>query len=117
MSEGSLGELSALLNAAAVYAIKTGIEQINERVLAAIGLGAAVRTPSPGRAPCLSMVCPVSWPIHCKPYDEEVLSSWVSRLSWAYGTNPALLYRTRAAACSVAYRPGYGDRRGSCCYW
>ena len=28
------------------------------------------------------------WPIHCKPYDDEVLSSWVSRLSRAYGTMP-----------------------------
>jgi type II secretory pathway predicted ATPase ExeA len=36
LSEGSLGELAALLSAAAVYAIKTDIEQINERVLAAI---------------------------------------------------------------------------------
>jgi hypothetical protein len=28
------------------------------------------------------------WPIHCKPYDDEVLSSWLTRLSRAYGTNP-----------------------------
>jgi type II secretory pathway predicted ATPase ExeA len=36
LSEGSLGELSALLNAAAIYAVKSGTEQINEPVLAAI---------------------------------------------------------------------------------
>ncbi len=35
-SEGSLGELSALLTAAAIYATQTGIEQINDEVLAAI---------------------------------------------------------------------------------
>jgi hypothetical protein len=29
------------------------------------------------------------WPIHCKPYDDEVLSSWLSRLSRAYGAEPA----------------------------
>ena len=36
LSEGHLGELSALLTAAASYAVKTGTEQINERVLATI---------------------------------------------------------------------------------
>jgi hypothetical protein len=36
LSEGNLGELSALLSAAAIYAVKTGTEQINEPVLAAI---------------------------------------------------------------------------------
>jgi hypothetical protein len=36
LSEGSLGGLSALLSAAAIYAVKTGTEQINEPVLAAI---------------------------------------------------------------------------------
>jgi hypothetical protein len=35
-SEGSLGELSALLTTAAIYAIETEIEHINEAVLAAI---------------------------------------------------------------------------------
>jgi hypothetical protein len=35
-SEGSLGELSALLTAAAIYAAQTGIEQINDEVLTAI---------------------------------------------------------------------------------
>ena len=35
-SEGSLGELSALLTAAAIYAVQTEIEQVNEEVLAAI---------------------------------------------------------------------------------
>jgi type II secretory pathway predicted ATPase ExeA len=34
LSEGSLGELAALLTAAAIYAIRSGIEQINEKVLA-----------------------------------------------------------------------------------
>jgi hypothetical protein len=29
------------------------------------------------------------WPIHCKPYDDEVLSSWLVRLSRAYGADPA----------------------------
>ena len=54
------------------------------------------------------------WLIHCKPYDEEVLSSWVSRLSWAYGTEPRRFCTALGlAACSVAYRPGYGDRRGA----
>ncbi|HEY7711072.1 MAG TPA: TniQ family protein, partial [Candidatus Entotheonella sp.] len=28
------------------------------------------------------------WPIHCKPYGDEVLSSWLARLSRAYGTDP-----------------------------
>jgi Bacterial TniB protein len=36
LSEGSLGGLSALLSAAAIYAVKTGTEQINEPVLAAV---------------------------------------------------------------------------------
>jgi len=35
-SEGSLGELSALLTAAAIHAVETQIEQINDEVLAAI---------------------------------------------------------------------------------
>jgi type II secretory pathway predicted ATPase ExeA len=35
-SEGNLGELSILLTTAAIYAIETGIEQINDAVLAAI---------------------------------------------------------------------------------
>jgi hypothetical protein len=35
-SEGNLGELSTLLTTAAIYAIETGIEQINDEVLAAI---------------------------------------------------------------------------------
>lgn len=36
LSEGSLGELSALLTAAAVYAVKSGAERIDETVLAKI---------------------------------------------------------------------------------
>jgi hypothetical protein len=28
------------------------------------------------------------WPIHCKPYGNEVLSSWLVRLSRAYGADP-----------------------------
>jgi hypothetical protein len=32
------------------------------------------------------------WPIHCKPYDDEVLSSWLVRLSRAYGTEPTRFY-------------------------
>ena len=28
------------------------------------------------------------WPIHCKPYGDAVLSSWLVRLSRAYGTDP-----------------------------
>lgn len=36
LSEGSLGELSTLLTAAAVYAVKSGTERIDETVLAAI---------------------------------------------------------------------------------
>jgi TniQ len=28
------------------------------------------------------------WPIHSKPYDDEVLSSWLVRLSRAYGAEP-----------------------------
>ncbi len=36
LSEGSLGELSALLTAAAVYAVKSGTERIDETVLAAV---------------------------------------------------------------------------------
>jgi hypothetical protein len=35
-SEGNLGELAALLTTAAIYAVKTEIEQINDAVLAAI---------------------------------------------------------------------------------
>jgi hypothetical protein len=29
------------------------------------------------------------WPLHGKPYDDEVLSSWLVRLSRAYGAAPA----------------------------
>jgi type II secretory pathway predicted ATPase ExeA len=36
LSEGSLGELSVLLTSAAVYAVRSGIEHIDEKVLAAI---------------------------------------------------------------------------------
>ena len=36
LSEGSLGELSSLLTAAAVYAVQSGAERIDEQVLAAI---------------------------------------------------------------------------------
>jgi Bacterial TniB protein len=36
LSEGSLGELSVLLTSAAVYAVKSGAERIDEQVLAAI---------------------------------------------------------------------------------
>jgi hypothetical protein len=36
LSEGSLGELSALLTAAAVYAVKSGAERIDAKLLAAI---------------------------------------------------------------------------------
>lgn len=36
LSEGSLGELSALLTTAAVYAVHTGIERIDEKVLTAV---------------------------------------------------------------------------------
>lgn len=36
LSEGSLGELSVLLTSAAVYAVRSGIERIDEKVLAAI---------------------------------------------------------------------------------
>jgi hypothetical protein len=32
------------------------------------------------------------WPIHCNPYDDETLSSWLSRLSRAYGANPIHFY-------------------------
>src|SRR5215467_9687570 len=28
------------------------------------------------------------WPIHLKPYDDELLSSWLVRLSRAYGVTP-----------------------------
>jgi hypothetical protein len=28
------------------------------------------------------------WPIHCKPYEDEILSSWLVRISRAYGTDP-----------------------------
>ena len=35
-SEGSLGELSVLLTSAAVYAVQSGAERIDEKVLAAI---------------------------------------------------------------------------------
>src|SRR5919108_4163031 len=28
------------------------------------------------------------WPIHLKPYDDELLSSWLVRLSRAYGVDP-----------------------------
>jgi hypothetical protein len=36
LSEGSLGELSALLTVAAIYAVKSGTERIDEQVLAAV---------------------------------------------------------------------------------
>ncbi len=36
LSEGSLGELSVLLTSAAVYAVKSGAERIDEQILAAI---------------------------------------------------------------------------------
>jgi type II secretory pathway predicted ATPase ExeA len=36
LSEGSLGELSVLLTSAAIYAVRSGTERINEKVLAAI---------------------------------------------------------------------------------
>ena len=36
LSEGSLGELSVLLTSAAVYAVQSGAERIDEKVLAAI---------------------------------------------------------------------------------
>jgi hypothetical protein len=36
LSEGSLGELSVLLTSAAVYAVQSGVERIDEKVLAAI---------------------------------------------------------------------------------
>ena len=36
LSEGSLGELSVLLTSAAVYAVHSGAERIDEKVLAAI---------------------------------------------------------------------------------
>lgn len=36
MSEGSLGELSALLTAGAIYAVRSGSEKINHKVLAAL---------------------------------------------------------------------------------
>jgi hypothetical protein len=36
LSEGSLGELSSLLTAAAVYAVQTGAERIDEQSLAAL---------------------------------------------------------------------------------
>ena len=36
LSEGSLGELSALLTAGAIYAVKSGTEKINHKVLAAL---------------------------------------------------------------------------------
>jgi hypothetical protein len=29
-----------------------------------------------------------AWPIHCKPYGHEALSSWLARLSRAYGADP-----------------------------
>lgn len=32
------------------------------------------------------------WPIHCKPHDNEVLSSWLVRLSLAYGAQPTYFY-------------------------
>jgi hypothetical protein len=36
LSEGSLGELSVLLTSAAVYAVQSGAERIDEKVLVAI---------------------------------------------------------------------------------
>jgi hypothetical protein len=36
LSEGSLGELSVLLTSAAVYAVQSGVERIDKKVLAAI---------------------------------------------------------------------------------
>ena len=36
LSEGSLGELSVLLTSAAVYAVQSSVERIDEKVLAAI---------------------------------------------------------------------------------
>jgi hypothetical protein len=36
LSEGSLGELSTLLTSAAIYAVQSGGERIDEKVLAAI---------------------------------------------------------------------------------
>jgi len=32
------------------------------------------------------------WPLHCKPYNDEVLSSWLVRLSRAYGANAKQFY-------------------------
>ena len=87
LSEGNLGALVTLLTSAAIFAVRTGGEQINDHVLAALGWVPL------GAPPSLSALFEHGlsgrlWPIHGKPYPDELLSSWLMRLIRAYGADP-----------------------------
>lgn len=88
--EGTIGELTSLLTDAAVAAIDSGEEAINQRTLLlasyagpterpAVRARAGVTWPGPG------VRWPRRWPLHPPPTDLESLSSWTARLAGAYG--------------------------------
>lgn len=96
LSEGLIGEVSAILTKAAVKAIASGKERIDLRLLEEIQF-----TPpsdrkwrADGAGGDMIETDEISftgtlWPVHVKPQEDELLSSWLARLSLAHGQTVA----------------------------
>ncbi len=85
-SEGIIGELATLLTGAAVAAVTSGIESINDTTLTITAycddyrLLWPDRTTPPVRA---ATVTATRWPVHPAPTPGQAASSWLSRLAAA----------------------------------
>jgi type II secretory pathway component PulM len=110
-SEGTIGELAALLTEAAVAAIESGEEAINQRHPAA-GL---LRRPDraapqvPTRAGVTHTDLPEGlrrWPVHPEPAPGEALTSWLGRLARLYRLSVEQLLTHNLGAASAEFDRG-----------
>ena len=103
-SEGTIGEITHLLMDAAVAAIESGEEAINQATLLMAAYAGPTGTPAPVRART-GVSRPRRWPLHPEPGAGEALSSWLTRLAQLYDLPVIELLRYNLGALADVHHP------------